>query len=180
MKTVVLFGSPRKNGNTSQLVNAFADRLRAAQGEVSILYLNQMSIRPCQGCLSCAESGICYTNDDMREVSAAIVSSDVVVYATPVYWSAPSAQMKAVMDRSVAFFDGQLNSRVKGKQGVVLMSCAEDDPSMGAPSLEIFKRTFEGLGLAFAGHVLATGCADDGPVPPEALDSARGAAESLL
>jgi multimeric flavodoxin WrbA len=179
MKAVILFGSPRKDGNTRQLVDAFASTVKASQKEITILHLNDMKITPCQGCFSCTESGVCRLDDDMKDVLASIAESDVVVYATPIYWSAPYAQMKAAMDRCVAYFDGQLNSRVNGKKGVVLMSCAEKDPSMGSPSLEIFKRTFEGLGFAF-GHVLATGCADEGPVAPEALDAARAVARSLV
>jgi multimeric flavodoxin WrbA len=180
MKAVVLFGSPRKIGNTRQLVDVFANVVETAQNEVLIFHLNDMNIKPCQGCLSCAESGVCHIDDDMKDVRTSISESDVVVFATPIYWSAPSAQMKIAMDRCLAFLDGQLDSRVKGKKGVVLMSCADNDPSMGTPSLEIFKRTFEGLGFAFAGHVLATGCADEGPVAPEALNDAREVAKSLL
>jgi multimeric flavodoxin WrbA len=66
MKAVVLFGSPRKDGNTHALVDAFAGVLLEKQHEVKVLYLNDLNIRPCQGCLSCIEKGECRIDDDMR------------------------------------------------------------------------------------------------------------------
>ena len=145
-----------------------------------LLYLNDMNIRPCQSCFACSGQGVCRINDDMRDIYKYIMESDLVVYATPVYWFAPSAQLKLVMDRSVAFFDEELNSRVKGKKAVTLMSCGDTDAGSCGPALDIFRRTFEGLGMEYAGHVEAVGCETKGKVPAEALDAVRSLAASLL
>jgi hypothetical protein len=51
MKTVILFGSPRKNGNTIQLVQTMTDALKKEGHSVRMLYLNDLNIRPCQGML---------------------------------------------------------------------------------------------------------------------------------
>ncbi len=179
MKIVVLFGSPRKDGNTRQLADAFIDGARKDRNEVRVLYLNDMNIRPCQGCLSCAERGVCRINDDMRDICKYIMESDVVAYATPLYWSGPSAQLKLVIDRSIAFLDEALNSRVKGKRAVSLISCADDDVDACAPAREVFKRIFEGLGMEYAGSIEATGCEEKGSVPKEILNGARNMARSL-
>lgn len=180
MRTVILFGSPRREGNTRQLADAFVDGVRAGRTDVRFLYLNDMNIRPCQGCLACSEKGVCRINDDMRDITKYIMESDLVVYATPVYWSGPSAQLKLVMDRSVAFFDRDLNSRVKGKKAVTLMSCGDTDVDTCSPALDIFRRTFQGLGMEYAGHVEATGCEGKGKVSAAALEAARQVAASLL
>jgi len=180
MKTVILFGSPRKSGNTRQLVNAFTGAMRKGRDEVRLLYLNDMKISPCQGCLSCAETGLCRIKDDMKDVCTSIMESDVVVYATPVYWWAPSAQLKAAMDRSIAFLDDQMNSRIKGKKAVSLVTCADSDKQTCAPSLEIFKKSFELLGMEYSGQVEALGCEEKGTVGKKSLDAARSLAGSLL
>lgn len=180
MKTVVLFGSPRKDGNTRQLVNAFTDVIRARQQEVRVLYLNDMNIRPCQGCLSCSESGICRINDDMRDIVKYLMESDLIVYATPVYWFGPSAQLKLAMDRCIAFFDKEYRSRVKGKKAVTLMCCADENLETCRPSLDMFAKTFEGLGLLYTGNVEAVGCADKGTVNKEALAAAKKVAALQL
>jgi multimeric flavodoxin WrbA len=180
MKTVILFGSPRKDGNTRQLTDAFAGALKGRQTDVRLLYLNDMNIRPCQGCLACSEKGACKINDDMRDITKYIMESDLVVYATPTYWFAPSAQLKLVMDRSIVFFDKDLNSRVKGKKAVTLMCCADSDADVCAPALDIFKRTFESLGMEYAGHVEATGCEAKGQVSETSLEAARKVGSTLL
>lgn len=180
MKTVILFGSPRKDGNTRQLVDAFTGAVKKGRHEVRLLHLNDMKIRPCQGCLACAETGECRIKDDMRDVCTSIMESDVIVYATPVYWWAPSAQLKAVMDRSIAFFDGSMNSRVKGKKAVSLVCCADTDEETCAPTLEIFKRSFDGLGMEYAGHVEALGCEEKGMVKKKSLTATRNLARSLF
>ena len=51
MKTVILFGSPRKKGDTRQLVNAFSETMKKKGHDVRLLNLNEMNVRPCQGCL---------------------------------------------------------------------------------------------------------------------------------
>jgi multimeric flavodoxin WrbA len=180
MKTVILFGSPRKSGNTRQLVDAFTGGMKKGRHEAKLLYLNEMKIRPCQGCLSCAETGACRIKDDMKDVRESIMESDVIVYATPVYWWAPSAQLKAVMDRSIAFLDEQMNSRIKGKRAVSLVCCADSDKGTCGPILEIFKRSFEGLGMEYSGHVEALGCEEKGTVGKKALDAAGSLGKGLF
>jgi multimeric flavodoxin WrbA len=179
VKTVILFGSPRKDGNTRLLTDAFAEALKTRQTDVRLLYLNDMNIRPCQSCFVCSEKGVCRINDDMRDIGKYIMESDLVVYATPVYWWAPSAQLKLVMDRSIIFLDEDYNSRIKGKKAVTLMTCGDGDIGTCGPALDIFTRSFSALGMEYAGHVEATGCEGRGEVPASALDAARKVAASI-
>lgn len=178
MKTVILFGSPRKDGNTKLLTDAFVGAL-PPHTNVKLLHLNDMTIRPCQGCLACAEKGTCMIKDDMGEVVEQIMGADLVVYASPVYWFSPSAQLKIVIDRGVVFFDKDYNSRVKGKKAVTLMTYADTDSDVCEPALGIFTRTFESLGLEYAGHIEVGGCEAKGMVAEGALEAARTLAASL-
>ena len=181
MKTTVLFGSPRKHGNTQALVDAFARVLREKRHEVNILYLNELNIGPCRGCLACLKKGECrIKDDDMTKVRREIREADVLVYATPIYWFAPSGQLKVVMDRSMAFLDADYNSRVRGKKVVTLVSSADAAHETCRPTLDIFERTFDLLGMKYASHVEALGCMEKGKVSHEALEDARRAAESVL
>lgn len=180
MKTVILFGSPRKDGNTHALVDAFARRLREKQHEVSVLYLSDLNICPCRGCLSCLEKGECPIDDDMEQVRRHIMEAEVVVYATPIYWFGPSAQLKLVMDRSLAFLDADYSSRVRGKKAVTLITCADESHDTCQPALDMFRKTFELLGMTYAGHVEAVGCTDKGKVGSEMLRAARMVAGSVL
>ncbi len=180
MKAVVLFGSPRKNGNTSVLVDVFARTLRAKQHEVKILSLNDLNIHPCQGCFACKEKGECRVNDDMTGVKEDMLAADVLVYATPIYWFGPSGQLKLSMDRSLVFLDADYRSRLQGKKAVSLITCADESREVCQPTLDMFQKTFDLLGMTYAAAVEAVGCEDKGKVDPAAMEAAKKAAESVL
>jgi multimeric flavodoxin WrbA len=179
MKTVILFGSPRKKGNTRQLVNAFSETMKKKGHDVRLLNLNEMNVRPCQGCLVCAKEGRCRINDDMKDIRKYMLESDLLVYATPTYWWGPSAQLKVVIDRSVAFFDEDMESRIKGKKAVTLITCADKSLDTFTPALDQFRRTFDALSITYLGGVEEAGCEETGKVSKKALEKTKKLAQSL-
>ena len=57
----------------------------------------------CTGCYYCREhAGKCVFNDDMGELLQKIIDCDVLVLSSPVYFYSICAQLKAVIDRTVA------------------------------------------------------------------------------
>ncbi|MBP8626929.1 MAG: flavodoxin family protein [Syntrophorhabdaceae bacterium] len=180
MKAVVLFGSPRKEGNTIQLTSAFSDVLKKKHINVRMLYLNDMNIRPCQGCHICLPAGVCKINDDMKDIRKYMVESDLIVYASPIYWFGISAQLKTAIDRTVAFMDEKFNSRIAGKKAVTLMTCGSEDAGVFEPSLSMFRMIFDLQGLVYVGRVEATACVSEGaPIKKEFIEKTRELAESL-
>lgn len=180
MKAIILFGSPRKEGNTILPVRAFAETLKKRGCDVRTIYLNDLNIRPCQGCLACVPEGICKINDDMKDIRKYIIESDLIVYASPVYWFAPSSQLKVVIDRSMPFLDTEYNSRIKGKKAVTIMTCASEDDDAFSASRDMFGKIFQLLGMTCAGSIEATGCIEKGSVKDEYKKKAEQLAESLL
>ena len=104
MNAVVLHGSPRKGKNSDTLTESFLSGLReTGPTEVTHFYLNEMDIAPCQGCLECAEPPhICKINDDMQNIYTQYKKSDLIIWATPMYWGYMTAQMKTAQDRMEA------------------------------------------------------------------------------
>ena len=117
MKTIILHGSPHKNGNSATLAEYFLQGL--GNHAVQHFYTNEMNIRPCQGCLKCNNrlKGYCATQDDMQQIYSAFIDSDIIVFATPMYWGYMTAQMKTVMDRMEA-----ITGYFQGKTFVVLIT----------------------------------------------------------
>jgi multimeric flavodoxin WrbA len=179
MKTVILFGSPRKEGNTIQLVSTLTESLKSKGSSVRMLYLNDMNVRPCQGCEACLAKGVCKINDDMKDIRKYVLESDLVVFASPVYWFNMSGQLKLAIDRFLAFMDEKYDSRIKGKKAVTLMTSGSDDPSVCSPAIDSFTKTFDLLGIVYAGRVEATGCTEKGTVREEFKVQVRKLAESL-
>jgi multimeric flavodoxin WrbA len=105
MRAIVLHGSPRRGGNSDTLANHFVQGLKST-GEVEVFdfILNDMKIRPCQGCESCAtsENHKCAIDDDMHQIYNVFADADIIVWATPMYWGYMTAQMKTALDRMEA------------------------------------------------------------------------------
>ncbi len=103
-KVLILNGSPRKKGNTSFLVEELKNRVEEAGNEVEILFLNDYDINPCQGCFWCYKDYPlkCVQDDVMNTLYPKVIDSDVLVFASPIYWFTYSAQLKLFVDRLVA------------------------------------------------------------------------------
>lgn len=102
-KILVLNGSPRKNGSTASLINAFTEGAEGAGHEVNNLYLNSMNINGCLACEKCSQNGgECVQKDDMGIVYEAYEWADVIVLASPQFWGTISGQLKIVVDRLYA------------------------------------------------------------------------------
>ena len=102
-KVLILSGSPRKGGNSDLLCGEFARGAREGGNEVEIIRVAAKKIAPCSGCYYCrAYNGECAHKDDMAEVLQKMIDADVIVMASPVYFYSIDAQLKAVIDRTVA------------------------------------------------------------------------------
>lgn len=84
-RIIILNGSPRKNGNTAELIKSFIKGALEAGNTVAEFFLNEMDIH---GCLSCFGGGKnpespCVQKDDMLKIYPEYQAADVVVLATP-------------------------------------------------------------------------------------------------
>lgn len=100
----ILLGSPRKNGNTIQLVRPFADELTKLGYACTMTWLYDKVIRPCLACRACQKDWSifgCVQKDDMEDIFQDVLQADWLVLATPIYSWYCTPPMKAVMDRLV-------------------------------------------------------------------------------
>jgi len=107
MKILVLIGSYRKNGNTSQVVDLICEGLQTeaaragAPLEIETVYLGHLDIGACRGCRTCFDRGEdkCPVKDDLLGVKARMKQADGVLVATPVYVNDVSGITKTWIDR---------------------------------------------------------------------------------
>lgn len=104
MKILVLNGSPHTNGPTSDMVRAFSKGAADAGHEVVSLNVAHKDIKGCMACEYCREKerGVCIQKDDMQTIYPEILSADMVVFASPIYYFTVSAQLQAVIHRTYA------------------------------------------------------------------------------
>lgn len=103
MNILIISGSPRAGGNTEIMADAFAKGAKESGNTVTMKKMSELTVAPCRDCESCfSHNGVCAQHDDMAGILEAFDKADMVVFASPVYWSNVSAQLKAVVDRLFA------------------------------------------------------------------------------
>lgn len=104
MKILILNGSPHLNGSTSDMVKSFARGAQEAGHTVTEINVAHKNIRGCMGCEYCheKEKGVCVQKDDMQKIYPEILSSDMIVFASPIYYFTLSAQLQAAIHRTYA------------------------------------------------------------------------------
>lgn len=101
MKVSAILGSPRKTGATTTLATAFLDRMKQNGAETETFFLNKMKYKGCQGCQGCkVKSQSCVLQDDLTPVLSSLQTSDILVFATPVYYWDVTGQFKLFFDRT--------------------------------------------------------------------------------
>ena len=93
MKITVLMGSPNRKGSTSILVESFTRGAEEAGHSVEIIDVCHADIHPCIGCVKCGYEGPCVQKDDVQMIRRRLLDSDMVVFATPLYYYGMSAQL---------------------------------------------------------------------------------------
>ena len=122
---LLLNGSPRVNGNTEALVDALIAGAESAGHSAHKANIRAMNIKPCIGCYQCVTGKCdpCVQKDDMKDIYAQLEQSDVIVFASPLYWWQVTAQMKIVIDRLFAV--AAANGMHVPKKDVALIIAAE-------------------------------------------------------
>lgn len=113
MKKVILInGSPRKNGNTAQLLQSAAKGAQDAGAEVATINLYALNFKGCTSCFYCKlkskEHGICAMKDDLSPLLEKVKLADAIIFGTPIYFMNLSAGMVAFIER--LFFSNYIYS----------------------------------------------------------------------
>lgn len=133
-KILILSGSPRKNGNSDILCDEFMRGALEAGNEVEKIRVAEKSIGYCRACYACRETGVCAIKDDMAEVLQKMIDADVIVLASPVYFYSIDAQLKAVIDRTVARW-----LEVKNKEFYYIVTAADGENAAAETTLQCFR-----------------------------------------
>ncbi|MBQ7649687.1 MAG: flavodoxin family protein [Victivallales bacterium] len=133
-KVLIISASPRKGGNSDLLCDQFAKGATEAGHNVEKIRLAEKNVGYCTGCYACQKLGKCVQKDDANELVEKMLSADVVVLATPVYFYSMDAQLKALIDRSVSRWADF--GRFKGTEFWLVITAADESHDMMSATLE--------------------------------------------
>lgn len=171
MRTLILNGSARGGkGVTARLAGALARGLEQGGAQVDSLVVKDLNINPCLACLSCMHRhpGRCTQRDDMDLVVPLLRQSDLLVWATPVYTDSMSAQLKAVMDRTVCsmqpFLFQDSAQRVRHplvwempQKTMLVSTCSFPEPVTFEPLIATIRAQAENFGGKCVGELCVPG-----------------------
>ena len=102
MKVLAINGSPRKGGNTQLMIEEAVKSLKSARVKVESVYVKDYDIKPCNACEVCyTKPWHCPIKDDAMKLLRRMADADGLIIASPVYLADVTAQLRALMDRSV-------------------------------------------------------------------------------
>lgn len=172
-KIVVITGSPRKNGNSFAMTEAFIQAAEARGHTVTRFDAAMKKVGGCRACETCFRTGkACSFDDDFNTVAPAILEADAVVFTTPVYWYSIPAQIKGVIDRLFSFVVG--GKDIAGKECAMIVCCEEEDMSVMDGVRVPLERSAALLKWNMVGEVLIPGVLNAGDI--EKTDGRRQAA----
>ena len=121
-KIVGICGSPRKGGNTEQILAYCLRRAGELGAETKLITLHDKDIRGCIACMKCREKkdGRCYgRDDDLNGIAAEVYSADGLIVASPVYFGTPTPEILAVLHR-IGYVNRASGDLLKGKAGAAI------------------------------------------------------------
>lgn len=132
MKVLGISSSPRRKGNTETLIIEALKGAESEGAETEMFSVAGKDIKPCDGCQTCVLTGQCHIKDDVQGLFQKMIAADGIIFGTPIYFYAMSAQAKAIMDRTYSLRrpDFKLANKVGGiiavAGGIGLMEAIKD------------------------------------------------------
>lgn len=169
-RILVVNGSPKRTGNTARLVAWFSEGARLRGARVETVRAAEIASRSngCTSCRACQKSGVfeCVIRDGVHDVLKKMAGADTIVFATPLYFYGPSAQLKLIIDRMFSLYKWDnatdtFETPLRGKRMFLLLSAYE---GIGLDVVErAFRLTAEYSGMPFA-SLLVPGARESGGI----------------
>ncbi|GAU78438.1 flavodoxin family protein [Fusibacter sp. 3D3] len=135
MKTLILNGSPRKNGDSRFIIDALT---KALKGEIILINVYDEKVSPCIDCRYCWKENDCAIKDDMSKTYDLMNEVDNVILSSPIYFSELSGPLLSYVSRFQRYYAQKVlradpNFYMKPKKGLILLSAGDDLSNLERP-----------------------------------------------
>ena len=187
MQITTLLGSAKKKGNTATVLGWVEKELESLGHDVERIYLNNKSIGGCLGCAKCREKPdeiACVQKDDAIDIMEQMISSDVVLFASPIYFWGFSSQIKALIDRGYALVTNYdkpgHTSLMRGKRIGLLVTGADAYEDNAEGIFTAFDRIVDFMLARKTGELYVGECSVPAELQEEVKNKALELARSLV
>jgi multimeric flavodoxin WrbA len=188
LEVLGLIGSARKGGNTDLLLRSVTNGAKSMGADIEIIRLSDLEIHPCLNCGGCDKDGICIQKDDMVGLFEKLLTFDLILLASPVYFMGLSAWTKVMIDRCQSLWvrKFRLNklptkSREERK-GVFISVSGMKKPTVFDGARTTVKSFFATIHVTYFGDLLFSGIDEKGEIAkhPTALRRAKELGQDLI
>jgi multimeric flavodoxin WrbA len=185
MRVLGIAGSARRDGNSNSLLRLALEGAVERGAETQVINAADLTVAgciACDGCKADEEQG-CVVDDDMQRIYEQVRDSDVIVFASPVYFYGVSSWLKAVVDRMYGILspveqggEESYGLRIERGKGFYLITTQEEpSPYFGYSILAQFAYGMSWLGMVHRGQLIATDLskASDWKARPDLQAAAR-------
>lgn len=103
MNIIAVNGSPRKNGNTAELLKHALAGAESCGADTKRIDLYDLNYKGCISCFYCKRKdrphGICAIKDELSPVLSELKEADGIIFGSPIYYDNISAGMTAFLER---------------------------------------------------------------------------------
>ena len=120
MEIVAIMGSHRNGQNTQKAIDYFISEIKV-EHQLFEYNVNKIDVQACIACDYCIpHQGQCVIEDDMKEIYQKMETCDLLIVASPVYFSAFPSKIKALIDRTQMIYNLKDKSAIKQKKILII------------------------------------------------------------
>ncbi len=176
MKVYAINGSFRNEGNTDIILEKILEGARSRGAETEKVFVDDLNINSCQGCLECRQEGICRQDDGLMDIVRKIEQADAVVVGTPIYGNYMTGQLKILLDRLMGVISrityvpgGGIKSitrlEPRKRSIVTVLTAGAPTPECAEDALKLFRRMLGSLNNGgFMEEIVAVGINPKGAI----------------
>lgn len=178
---LVITGSPRKNGNSDLMADAFIKGAQSKGHQVVKFSAATKTISGCRACDTCwSKDHACTFRDGFTELEPFLEEADAIAFASPLYWFGMSSQIKAAIDRMYAYDMENRKTSLKIKEGILLVCGACEGMEIFDGVIASFKGILNYMKWQEGGILTVPEVSDKGDIlKTDALEKAEQLGKSL-
>lgn len=149
-QVLAIYGSPRKEGVTAYIQNSILEQL-GLPVQVKKIYVYDENINPCVACGYCKQHFGCIFNDSMTDIYDSLITANLVLVASPLYFSNITGPLKLLVDRCQVIWERQMRGEKSSthQRGFFSAAGAGSYSSMFVPSVITMRHLFNTAGLIY-------------------------------
>jgi len=169
LKVIAINGSFRKEGNTDIIIDKILEGAKSTGADIEKVFVDDLDINSCQGCLECRQDGICRQEDGLMDIVRKLEAADAIIIGTPIYGNYMTGQLKILLDRLMGVISrityvpgGGIKSitrlEPKKRNVVTVLTAGAPTPECADDALKLFRRMLGSMtNEGFMEEIIAVG-----------------------